>query len=172
MFMKENVIMYVRNKKNTPVGVLYFQNTGMMSPDDFPVVVIGWSKANKTDTFTKVFGKEIATKRAIKAQKWASEVLPTIDLSIMVSLGDESFVSNTANVPYAIKDNLDYYLSKAKDRLGVTTDSVMFIMPIMDKFVDITNVLMKGVSSNDTDLTLDTSRLKTTTRTRYLPIIH
>lgn len=166
--MQDELIMYVRDKKNTPIGATYFGRTAM-DVDGSAVVVMGWSKACKTDVFTKKTGREIANKRAIKAGKWLANG-GTVNKDIL--LYSQEYVDETQSVPFIIKDNLKYYLDTAKDALGIEGEAI-FVVPVLEKFVDITVSLMKSLSSGDADITdLRDGNKRPVTRTRYISVLY
>jgi len=169
--MQDEMIMYVRDKKNAPIGATYYKSTGLSVGDtgDTRVVVMGWSKAYKTDTFTKKMGRTIATKRATKAINWVNG--DNTDLTgNLLFVGSEELNAQIDSIPFVIKNNLNYYLDAAKEGLGFGSDKeVVFVLPVIEKFVDLAPVLKRAIT---TDSDIDTSKAKITTVTRYLTILY
>jgi len=154
----QDTIIYVRNRKKTPVGVTYFQS--IKSVGNANVIAMGWSKACKSDTFTKKFGKEIATKRAAKVRKWVdtqNEITP-------MNIGD---VQRIEFLPYIIKKNISYYLDTAKENLGVEGKAII-VLPVVEKFVDIANAFKDAIAS-DSGI-VDPIKGQPTVQTRYFTI--
>ena len=127
--MQDELIIYVRNKKLTPIGATYFSRTAF-DVEGVPVVAMGWSKACKTDVFTKKTGRHIATKRATKASKWLDGVDDVYELKY-VELDSHTYEDNTRTVPFAIKNNIKYYLETAKEALRLAAQK----LPVKTKFI-------------------------------------
>lgn len=158
--MQDDTIIYVRNRKKTPVGVTYFQL--IPSAGNSKVIAMGWSKAYKSDTFTKKFGKEIATKRAEKVCKWVDSQTEVAPMTI-------SDLEGVDTLPFIIKKNISYYLDTAKENLGVEGDAII-VLPVVEKFVDVADAFKHAIA-NDTHI-IDPSKGKTKVQTRYITIQH
>ena len=158
--MQDDMIMYVRNRQFIPVGATYFKNTGATS-EGKDVVVMGWSKAYKSDTFTKKFGRSVAIKRADKAKHWIlGSDRKKLDITTVDNISD-------TNIPFIIKENLSYYLDTVKDSFGIEDDAI-FVLPVVEKYVDIASA-MKDAIVKDSGF-VDTSKSKVTTKTRYITL--
>lgn len=160
--MQDKTIVYVRNRKNTPIGVTYFQRTNVHVGDK-EVITMGWSKACKCDTFTKKQGKTIATKRAEKATKWVANAADNIDI-----VTSEDIRSIDA-IPFVIKENISYYFNTAKENLGIDGDAII-VVPVVEKFVDIADALKDAIATDSGFV--DPSKSKSTTQTRYITLQH
>ena len=156
--MQDDIIMYVRNRKAAPVGVTYFKRTGALH-NGAEIVVMGWSKACKSDMFTKKFGRNIAIKRATKAGKWVKDN-NLVDTSIRLE-----HIADT-NLPFIIKQNLTYFLETAYDGLGIE-GSTIIVIPIIEKYVDVSNVLKDMILDGDV---VNTRKNKVTAKTRYITL--
>jgi len=164
--MQDEMIMYVRNRKSEPIGATYFARTNI----DFkgtPVIAMGWSKAYKTDTFTKKFGRSIAIKRAIKGFNWLTKraLAGESITEEAVFLCDDEFITNKNNIPFAIKQNLSYYIDAAKDSFGIESGAFI-VIPVIEKLTDLVPAF-KDAITNDNDF-VDHRKAKVTTKTRYI----
>lgn len=183
--MQDKTIVYVRNRKNTPIGVTCFEKSTATFAGT-SIIVMGWSKACKGDTFTKKFGRTVAMKRAEKALKYANTIddTSTIDYyngivepqglreSIKEKYGidqEDKYLDQISSLPFAIKENLSYYIDIAKDSCGIDKDeNILVVIPIVEKFVDIVDALKDAITS-DSDI-VDPTKGKTTTQTRYIAL--
>ena len=158
--MQDDTIIYVRNRKKAPVGVTYFQR--IKSAGNSDVIAMGWSKAYKSDTFTKKFGKEIATKRAEKVRKWVDTQNEVAPMTI-------SELEKLDSLPFIIKKNFSYYVDIAKENLGVEGNAII-VLPIVEKFVDIADAFKDAIASDSGILDLNKGQSKV--QTRYITIKH
>jgi len=173
--MQNDLTVYVRDEKSIPTGVVVFEKTGIM-PNGVEVIAMGWSKAYKDDTFRKKFGREIASKRAIKTKDWVNNNLTVAHSLDMVNdanrympTDDSSSVSHIKfiNIPFIIKQNFSHYVEIAKDSFRIN-GYALFVIPVIEKYVDLANP-MKYAIANNRQL-VDTSYSNTTSKTRYFTL--
>ena len=157
--MQNDLTVYVRDEKSIPIGVVVFEKTGFML-GGINVIAMGWSKAYKDDTFRKKFGREIASKRAIKTKDWA------INHASSISLDDYSEIKSL-NIPYIIKQNFSHYVEIAKDSFRMDGD-VLFVIPVVEKYVDLANPMKYAIANNRH--IVDTSYSNITSKTRYFTL--
>ena len=153
-----DMIMYVRDKKNNPVGVFVFQQIDETIGTK-PVVCVGWSKANRNhEKFDKAFGKTVARTRSDKAINWVSKANNETDIGSTV-VDSEHFKATTKTVPYVVKNDLNIHLNKAKISLGIHEETI-FVFPIIEEFAE-----LQDCFSSD-------AKPKLHRKTRYSKIIH
>ena len=175
--MQNDLTVYVRDEKSIPTGVVVFEKTGKLR-DGVEVIAMGWSKAYKDDTFRKKFGREIASKRAIKTKDWVNNNLSVVNSLDMINdanrympKDDDSSVSNikfkSLNIPYIIKQNFSHYVEIAKDSFRIDGD-VLFVIPVVEKYVDLANPMKYAIANNRH--IVDTSYSNITSKTRYFTL--
>ena len=146
---KTEVIMYLRGKKNKPLGYIYFNYD-----EDINVMYVGWSKVNSSvDRFNKSRGRTIAIKRGNKSRNWIHN---TNNMNDYISTVD---AIKYDRLPFVLRDNITYYLTKAKIHFNIGDKRVMFVFPIIEN-----NLVVSG------DELFTEGKIET--KTRYTKLVY
>lgn len=134
-----DMVLYMRDNKNTPVGVIYAKKDTSIYDD--VLVTLGWSKFNKNfGKFDKARGRDIAKVRCDRAYTYASSI-PILNTGILLDLNTP--LINGLNIPYIFQSNFIKYIDKIRETLNIE-ESAIYILPIVSNDTILDAAVLNG----------------------------
>lgn len=168
--MEKELTVYVRDNEYNPKGVVCMGLSKLYvefekGEDTTPIIVVGWSKAHKSDVFIKKMGRVIALKRAEKAEKYISD---NITIDDPISNGHiKNLDVDISNIPYIIMDALETCFDKAKRVYGIDRECLFVVPSITHEHVIPDNISLQATLKH-LENTIEGKNLRQLTTYNYI----